>query len=109
MGSSQDDTILYLAGLYEYWKREDGEIIATYTILTQDSSESLAWLHHRMPVILQGKGESWITEGSLSVSRFGAMLVPAWCERRISDSDARHRTLPHSLSTHTHTARSEYP
>ena len=32
-----------MAGLFDAWKCEDGEVLYTYTILTTDSSPRLQW------------------------------------------------------------------
>ena len=45
---------LLFAGLHDSWKdgEEEGVDMPTVTILTTESSERIAWLHNRMPVVL---------------------------------------------------------
>ncbi|GLI65353.1 hypothetical protein VaNZ11_008902, partial [Volvox africanus] len=55
---------MYLAGLYDVYRDSNGEQGHTFTIITTDSSEPLAWLHDRMPVILTTDEEisAWLGE-----------------------------------------------
>ena len=46
-----------LAGLWEPWKKPDGEWLTSCTVLTTRSNGLLGSIHDRMPVILPG--ESW--------------------------------------------------
>ena len=45
--------MLAFAGLWERWKRPDGEPLTTYTIITTDANDTVMPLHNRMPVILR--------------------------------------------------------
>jgi putative SOS response-associated peptidase YedK len=45
-------SLLALAGLYETWQGEGGEIIESCTVLTTEANKDLEGVHHRMPVIL---------------------------------------------------------
>ena len=45
--------LLCMAGLWDVWTDVNGQRLFTYTILTTDSGNKLAWLHDRMPVILR--------------------------------------------------------
>jgi len=47
-----EDSFLAFAGLWERWVDKEGAVLESCTILTTEAHESLAWLHHRMPVIL---------------------------------------------------------
>uniref|UniRef100_A0A7S2YZK9 Embryonic stem cell-specific 5-hydroxymethylcytosine-binding protein n=1 Tax=Chloropicon laureae TaxID=464258 RepID=A0A7S2YZK9_9CHLO len=48
----QPESIMYLAGLYDVWFDTGSQQEEfTYTILTTEPLESVAWLHNRMPVI----------------------------------------------------------
>lgn len=40
-----------MAGLYHVWQNED-TIIYSYSVITMDSNNTMDWLHHRMPAIL---------------------------------------------------------
>src|SRR2546428_259634 len=51
------------AGLYDVWITPDGEELYTFTIITKDADEFLAWLHNRMPVILERELEdAWLNK-----------------------------------------------
>ena len=40
------------AGLWDAWKKPDGQTFRTYTIVTTEPNEMLAPVHNRMPVML---------------------------------------------------------
>jgi putative SOS response-associated peptidase YedK len=44
--------LLAMAGLYEHWHGQGGEVIDSCTVLTTDANNDLDGVHHRMPVIL---------------------------------------------------------
>lgn len=48
----KNKAVYSIAGLWEVWKNAEGEKVFSFTILTRDASPSMAFLHHRMPVIL---------------------------------------------------------
>lgn len=50
--ASADDTLLAFAGLWDVWKRPDGEYVTTFTVITTQANEMVRRLHDRMPVIL---------------------------------------------------------
>jgi len=50
--TSADDTLLALAGLWDVWRRPDGERLTTFTIITTTPNELTRRLHDRMPVLL---------------------------------------------------------
>lgn len=53
--------IFSVAGLWENWRAHDGQLIRSYTVLTQSPSESIAHIHDRMPAILEKDQEShWL-------------------------------------------------
>jgi putative SOS response-associated peptidase YedK len=49
----RDGAPMAFAGLWEGWRRPDGEILRTFTILTTYANSTMARLHERMPVILE--------------------------------------------------------
>jgi len=52
------------AGLWESWRRPEGESLETFTILTTDPNELMAPIHNRMPVILEPKNyDRWLDHG----------------------------------------------
>jgi putative SOS response-associated peptidase YedK len=51
--SLKDSPVLGLAGLWERWKKPDGEWLETCSILTTEPNDLMAEFHDRMPCILQ--------------------------------------------------------
>ena len=49
----EEEEPMAFAGLWDCWRKVEGDELYTYTILTADSSPRLSWLHDRMPVILR--------------------------------------------------------
>jgi len=49
---SPQGLLLPMAGLWDTWQAPDGTVWNTYTIITTDPLPELAYIHHRMPVIL---------------------------------------------------------
>lgn len=57
----KDQEIFSVAGLWENWKSPEGEMIQSFTVLTQSPSESIAHIHDRMPAILTREQEDlWL-------------------------------------------------
>ncbi len=56
-----DQDLFAAAGLWEKWKSPSGELVFSFTILTQEPSEVIAHIHDRMPGILTAEQESaWL-------------------------------------------------
>jgi putative SOS response-associated peptidase YedK len=51
--TSVDGTLLAFAGLWDDWKKPDGERLTTFTVLTCAANELMRPVHDRMPVILR--------------------------------------------------------
>lgn len=45
--------LLKMAGLFDMWTNDQGEQIYSYTVITFESNDTLGWLHHRSPAILE--------------------------------------------------------
>ncbi len=54
------------AGLWESWRdpAADNAVVETYTIVTTRAVDAIAHIHHRMPVILEGKACDFWLNGS---------------------------------------------
>ncbi len=75
-----DDDGLLLAGLWDRWEGEvDGEpgALESFTIVTTDVHEKLAFLHDRQPALLdRDAAEAWL-DPQTPRERLKAMLVPS--------------------------------
>jgi putative SOS response-associated peptidase YedK len=49
----QDGQPLAIAGLWEAFRRPDGEVVRTYCIITVPAAGALAGIHDRMPLVLE--------------------------------------------------------
>ncbi|HET8700820.1 MAG TPA: SOS response-associated peptidase [Nitrococcus sp.] len=49
----QDGLSMALAGIWEGWRGEGGEVLRTFAIITTDANRLMAPIHNRMPVILE--------------------------------------------------------
>jgi putative SOS response-associated peptidase YedK len=76
--SRSDGDLVALAGLWDYWHREDQEILS-YTILTTVPNEMMAELHDRMPAILgEEEWDEWLApESSIDSLRAMCMSCPS--------------------------------
>jgi len=64
-----DDSVLLMAGIYEHWNDDGGEL-KTFSIVTQDASPDVSHVHNRMPVLIESSNvNDWLTgkETSLSI------------------------------------------
>jgi putative SOS response-associated peptidase YedK len=60
--TSADDTLLALAGLWESWRKPDGERLISFTIITCAANALVQPLHERMPVVLEPANyHAWLT------------------------------------------------
>lgn len=56
----KDKRLFAFAGLWDKWEQDD-QVLFTCTMLTKDSNEFMADIHHRMPIILpENKQDDWI-------------------------------------------------
>jgi putative SOS response-associated peptidase YedK len=70
-------SLLGLAGLFEEWHGQDGELIESCTVLTTEANADLEGVHHRMPVILQPTCfDEWLDPAS-QLEGLKAMMIPA--------------------------------
>jgi len=70
---------LYMAGLYNSWEGE-AATVHSYSLLTTEAAPPLAWLHHRMPCILEESSIlPWLTAASpaAALALLGTPAEPA--------------------------------
>ena len=61
-----DGEPLFFAGLWDAWRKPDGGILKSYTIVTTEPNELLAPVHNRMPAILNDKDAlEWLSGGEV--------------------------------------------
>jgi putative SOS response-associated peptidase YedK len=65
-----------MAGLWESWTGDGGEVIESCTLLTTDANESIQRVHHRMPVILDPQNFGrWLDPGQQEPESLVDLLV----------------------------------
>lgn len=59
----KDEGLFSMAGIWDSWKDEEGEIIHSFSIITTTPNGLMQGIHDRMPVILERKDEkTWLQE-----------------------------------------------
>ena len=70
-----DSSLIYLAGLYWFFKGKDGLNVPSFTIITTDANEDIKPLHDRMPVIIGNTDKkAWLYENNDKVLLMQLML-----------------------------------
>lgn len=73
-----DGRLLMFAGLYESWQPEPDIWERTFTIVTTDANKTVAEVHDRMPVILNGEtAEHWMFSDETDPDVLRKLLTPA--------------------------------
>jgi putative SOS response-associated peptidase YedK len=73
----EDGAVFAMAGLYENWRDPEGATLTSCTIITTAARDDLAWLHDRMPVILDPEDwEIWLDPDLKDRSLLDPLLVP---------------------------------
>ena len=63
--SMDKDQLFAFAGIWEAWKNNQGEILKTFSVITQPAYNEIAHIHHRMPVKLNPKEKlGWLNAGT---------------------------------------------
>lgn len=59
----EDDSLFAMAGIWDTWKNEAGELINSFAIITTSPNELMENIHARMPVIIEKENEkAWLNE-----------------------------------------------
>jgi putative SOS response-associated peptidase YedK len=59
----KDEPLFAMAGIWDTWKNQEGNPVYSFSILTTSANQLMENIHHRMPVILDRKGEKeWLKE-----------------------------------------------
>ena len=60
------DEPLVIAGLWDSWKKPNGELLKTFTIITTGPNELIAPIHNRMPAVLSDHDAlEWVSVGEI--------------------------------------------
>jgi putative SOS response-associated peptidase YedK len=71
-----DQKIFSVAGLWENWKSPDGQLIQSFTLLTQTPSETIAHIHDRMPAILTKEHELAWLDNTIAPAEALSLICP---------------------------------
>ncbi len=73
----KDSELFAFAGLWDSWKRPDGEILRTCTIITTEPNELMTSIHNRMPAILSPQNwEAWLNSEKSDEAQLLNLLGP---------------------------------
>lgn len=80
------DGAMVMAGLYEFWRGEDGWLIST-TIITTEATDELGWVHDRMPMVVPADCyDAWLdpamTDAAAAIDLLSA--PPGLQQRKVS-------------------------
>ena len=79
-----DRAMIGIAGLYERWIGEGGEVVDSCTLITTEANATLASFHDRMPVILAPSDyKRWLDRGQEDPEALTSLLSPCppdWLE-----------------------------
>jgi putative SOS response-associated peptidase YedK len=64
------------AGVWEGWRKPEGEIVHSFAIITTSANEQLAPIHDRMPVILKREAEDAWLDPNNSEAKLLSLLAP---------------------------------
>ena len=71
-----------IAGLWEHWEGQDGQVVESCTLLTTEPNDLLAPIHNRMPVILDPEDyEQWLDPDLQQADRLNPLLQPFSAEQ----------------------------
>lgn len=77
-----DQSLFGIAAIYDAWRDDQGELKASYTLITTEPAESIVHLHPRMPVILHREDhERYLHPGRADLKTLLSLLRPYPSER----------------------------
>ena len=72
-----DNSPFVMAGLWEDWESDKGEIIESATIITCEPNSFMSEIHNRMPVILSNSDiDKWLDPDNTKPVTLNSLLVP---------------------------------
>jgi putative SOS response-associated peptidase YedK len=73
----KDSSVFGLAGLWDSWTAEDGNVLETCTIITCEPNSLMKPIHDRMPVLIGKENEqSWLDPGIKDPAILESFLTP---------------------------------
>ena len=76
------------AGLWDAWKKPDGQSLRSYTIVTTEPNEMLAPVHNRMPVMLNDSNAlDWLKGGEIEHALVDCAPPAGECSPRFEGSE----------------------
>ncbi len=72
----EDGQLFSIAGLWETWKDEHGQVIPSFTLITMPPNHLMASIHNRMPAILLPEHEKLWLENDVPEDDLYQLLIP---------------------------------
>jgi putative SOS response-associated peptidase YedK len=72
---AEGQTVFAVAGLFDIWKKPDGSLLHSYTVITRDADSSIAHIHDRMPAVLSPETEKLWLDNTLSPQQSLELLL----------------------------------
>jgi putative SOS response-associated peptidase YedK len=73
-----DGAPMAFAGLWDAWRRPEGELVRGCAVLTTVANELMAPVHDRMPVLLEpADWQEWLEPGDADLVGLASLMVPA--------------------------------
>lgn len=72
-----DGAVFSLAGVYSSWKKPDGQVQRTFSVITCDANDDLADMSGRMPVVVHPDDEAtWLDPDTYDANSLFAIMRP---------------------------------
>lgn len=71
-----DREVFTIAGLWDRWQNPEGELIHSFTLLTQDANKLVSEIHDRMPAILNKEQEELWLSNDLAPEELLKLIEP---------------------------------
>lgn len=72
----RDREIFAFAGLWEHWKKPDGNWLGTCAILTMEANDFIRPIHHRMTVMIEPEDyDTWLSEEELTPDQWLSLMT----------------------------------
>ncbi len=90
-----NDELLAFAGLWDRWRRPDGDTLRSAAIVVTDANADTKPIHDRMPVILARKDwERWLDPDNHDTTALAALMRPVPCGQLLAYPVSRRVNSP---------------